>query len=107
MSAIDPVFRKKLQRVLESWIEETQRYLRKAQVEGYLRQGVDVKQVARFVVMSEEGSAAVVKNLRDRDVYRAFYEGFRHFLESISIRPEGVPSQLSELKSPPSAPHSR
>jgi TetR/AcrR family transcriptional regulator, transcriptional repressor for nem operon len=104
MSAIDPVFRKKLQRVLESWIEETQRYLRKAQVDGYLSQGVDVKQVARFVVMSEEGSAAIVKNLRDRDVYRAFYEGFRQFLESISTRPEGVPSQLSELKSPPSVP---
>ena len=91
MSAVDPVFREKLQGVLSLWIEETERYLRKAQANGYLRQDVDVKMVAHFTVMLEEGSAAIAKNLRDRKVYSAFYDGFKRFLESVSTRPAGVP----------------
>ena len=90
MSAVDPVFREKLEHVLASWIEGTERYLRKAQTDGYMRSEVDVKVVAQFMVMLEEGSAAIVKNLRDRNVYQACYEGFRQFLESISTKPSGV-----------------
>jgi hypothetical protein len=39
----------------------------------------------------EEGSAAIMKNLRDRKVYWALYEGFRQFLESISTGAEVEP----------------
>ncbi len=87
MSATDPVFREKLQGVLESWIEGTEGYLRKAKERGYLRQEVDTRMVAQFLVMMEEGSAAIVKNLRDRKVYWALYEGYKQFLESISAKP--------------------
>jgi TetR/AcrR family transcriptional regulator, transcriptional repressor for nem operon len=85
MSSVDPVFRDKLQKVLESWIEETEKYLRKAQAEGFLKPNVDARKVAQFLVMMEEGSGAIVKNLRDRKVYSALYEGYRQFLESISL----------------------
>ena len=85
MSAVDPVFRDKLSEVLHSWIDETEKYLRKAQKEGYLRPEVDVKMAAEFVVMCEEGSGALVKNLRDRRVYWSLYEGFRQYLDSISL----------------------
>jgi AcrR family transcriptional regulator len=87
MSSVDPVFRDKLRTVLKCWIDETERYLKKAQAEGYLKPEVDVRMVAEFIVMLEEGSGAIVKNLMDRKVYWSLYEGFRQFLESISIKP--------------------
>src|SRR6266849_374188 len=87
MSSVDPVFRDKIQAVLLMWIEETEKYLRKAQTEGYLKKNVNTKQVAEFVVMVEEGSFAIVKNLRDKKVYWALYESLKQYLESISERP--------------------
>lgn len=84
MSPVDPVFRDKLHAVLADWIGETERYLRKAQKEGYLKPGVDPRMAAEFIVMCEEGSAALVKNLRDRKAYSSLFEGFRRFIQSIS-----------------------
>jgi AcrR family transcriptional regulator len=88
MSAVDPVFREKLNTVLRLWIDETEKYLRKAQAEGYLKPDVDPRQVAEFVVMIEEGSFAMVKNLRDKKVFWSLYESLKHYLESVSTKPE-------------------
>lgn len=88
MSAIDPTFRDKLNTVLKLWIDETEKYLRKAQAEGYLKKDVSPRQIAEFVVMVEEGSFAMVKNLRDKRVYWSLYESLRQYLESISEKHE-------------------
>ncbi|HEV2138376.1 MAG TPA: TetR/AcrR family transcriptional regulator [Nitrososphaerales archaeon] len=90
MSAVDPVFREKLQAILLLWIDETEKYLKKAQAEGYLKKNVNARQVAEFVVMVEEGSFAMVKNLRDKKVYWALYESLKQYLESISEKPEAT-----------------
>jgi AcrR family transcriptional regulator len=87
MSSVDLVFREKLGNVLEEWIKETERYLRKAQSDGYLKKDVNLRSVAEFVVMMEEGSGALVKALGDKKVYRSLYEGYRQYLESISEKP--------------------
>ncbi len=87
MSPIDPVFRDKLRAILWMWIGATEGQLRRAQADGFVKPGVDVRAAAEFVVMAEEGSAALVKNLTDRRVYRSLYGGFRMFLESISTKP--------------------
>jgi TetR/AcrR family transcriptional regulator, transcriptional repressor for nem operon len=86
MSPIDPVFRDKLRGVLAEWIKETERCLKKAQVEGYLKPEVDTKSAAEFLVMMEEGSWALAKVLGDRKVYRSMYDGYRQYLESISTK---------------------
>jgi hypothetical protein len=44
--------------------------------------------VAEFVVMIEEGSFAMVKNLRDKKVFWSLYESLKHYLESVSTKPE-------------------
>lgn len=90
MSAVDPVFREKLQAILLLWIDETEKYLKKAQAEGYLKKNVNARQIAEFVVMVEEGSFAMVKNLRDKKVYWALYESLKQYLESISEKPEAT-----------------
>lgn len=84
MSPIDPIFREKLRAVMMLSIRETEKYLRKAQKDGFLRPGVDPRMAAEFAVMCQEGSAALVKNLKDRRAYRSLYDGYRRFLESIS-----------------------
>jgi AcrR family transcriptional regulator len=91
MSAIDPVFREKLNAILRLWIDETEKYLKKAQSEGYLKKDVDTRQVAEFVVTVEEGSCAMVKNLRDRRVFWSLFESLRQYLESISEKSEKAP----------------
>jgi len=91
MSAVDSNFRERLQSVLELWIGETEKHLRRAKEAGYIRPEVNVRMAAEFVVMAEEGSAALVKNLGDRRVYWNLYEGFRLFLESISSKPVQIP----------------
>ena len=96
MSAENPVFREKLNAVLLLWIEETEKYLRKAQADGYLRRDVSAKQVAEFIVMVEEGSFAMVKNLRDKRIYWSLYESLRQYLESISEKPGAARTPISE-----------
>lgn len=94
MSSVDQVFKDKLQAVMLLWIEETEKYLRKAQAEGYLKKNVNPRQVAEFVVMVEEGSLAMVKNLRDKKVYWALYESLKQYLESISEKSEAPQAPL-------------
>lgn len=84
MSSVDPVFREKLRGVVLDWVKETERYLKKAQVEGYMKPEVDARSAAEFLVMMEEGSWALAKALGDRKVYRSTYDGFHRYLESIS-----------------------
>ena len=91
MSAIDPTFRDKLNAVLKIWIDETEKYLRRAQAEGYLKEDANPRQIAEFVVMVEEGSFAMVKNLRDKKVYWSLYESLRQYLESVSEKPGTSP----------------
>ena len=92
MSAIDPTFRDKLNAVLKLWIDETEKYLRRAQAEGYLKEDANPRQIAEFVVMVEEGSFAMVKNLRDKKVYWSLYESLRQYLESMSEKPGTSPT---------------
>ena len=84
MSPVDPVFREKLSGVVLEWVEETEKYLKKAQAEGYMRPEVDARAAAEFLVMMEEGSAAIVKALGDIKAYRSMYDGYRRYLDAIS-----------------------
>jgi TetR/AcrR family transcriptional regulator, transcriptional repressor for nem operon len=86
MSSVDPVFREKLRGDLTEWIRETERYLKKAQAEGYLKPEIDTKSAAEFLVMMEEGSWALAKVLGERKIYRSMYDGYRQYLESISTK---------------------
>jgi TetR/AcrR family transcriptional repressor of nem operon len=86
MSPVDSVFRDRLRAILGFWIDETERYLKIAQTRGFLRPSVNPREAAEFVVMVEEGSAALVKNLGDRRLYWSLYESFRQYMLSISDR---------------------
>ena len=88
MSAVDPVFREKLNSVMRLWIDETERYLKIAQERNYLSKKVDPREVAEFVVMVEEGSFGMVKTLRDKQVYWSMFNSLKTYLESLSEKSE-------------------
>lgn len=88
MSSVDAVFREKLSSVIELWIEETEKYLKIAQERCYLSKRVSPREVAEFVVMVEEGSFAMVKNLKDKRVYWSLFNSLKQYLDSLSEQPE-------------------
>ena len=90
MSAVDPVLREKMRTVLNLWIDETEKYLKIAQERGYLSKKASAREVAEFVVMVEEGSFALVKNLRDKQVYWSLYNSLKQYFESLSEKQELV-----------------
>jgi hypothetical protein len=54
MSSVDPLFREKLKAVMTLWIDETEKYLKKAQENGYLKKTANTRQLAKFIVATDE-----------------------------------------------------
>jgi TetR/AcrR family transcriptional regulator, transcriptional repressor for nem operon len=84
MSAVDPLFREKIRAVMTLWIEETERYLKKAQEDGYLKPTADTHQLAVFIVMLEEGSFGLVKSMADRRLFDSLYASLRGHLSALT-----------------------
>lgn len=80
MSAVDPVFREKVKMVMTMWIDETERHLKKSRESGYLKKNADLRQIALFVVMTQEGAFGLVKSLADRKVFESLYVALREYL---------------------------
>lgn len=84
MSAVDTEFRAKLQAVMEMWIEETERYVRKAQREGYLKKSVNPRRLAEFIVATQEAAFALTKTMNDRRLLISVYNSLKDYIESKS-----------------------
>lgn len=84
MSAVDPVFRQKLQTVMSMWIDETEKYLKKAKKDGYLKKSANTRHIAEFIVMVQEGTFAMAKTMNDAALFDTYYNSLREYLESKS-----------------------
>ncbi|MGI8787653.1 MAG: TetR/AcrR family transcriptional regulator [Pyrinomonadaceae bacterium] len=82
MSAIDPMFREKLQNVMAMWIDETEKYLKKAQTDGQLKKSVNTRQLAEFIVAVQESAFAMTKTMNDRRMLDSLYNSLKDYLES-------------------------
>jgi len=83
MSSVDPIFRQKLNAVLEAWIEGIEKYLKKAQKDGYLKKDANPRREAEFIVMVHEGAFGMTKSFRDKKVFGSFYESLKKYLYSV------------------------
>jgi TetR/AcrR family transcriptional repressor of nem operon len=84
MTPVDASIRKRTQAVLDDWIGGTERYLRQAQTDGYLKKSADPRATAEFVVTLQEGTFAMGKALSDRRVFDSNYRALKIYLDSIS-----------------------
>jgi AcrR family transcriptional regulator len=84
MSSVDLIFREKLLSTLELWISEVEKYLKKAQDQGYLKKSANPRQVAEFVVMTHEGGFGLSKSFQDKKIFWSLYNSLREYLNSVS-----------------------
>lgn len=70
MSALDAQFKKRLNGLLVAWQQSVHEALRRAQKEKRLRQDVDCRAAALFIVSAWEGCEGVSKNLQSVQEYR-------------------------------------
>ena len=88
MSTVDPVFSKKLNDVLELWIQGVEKHLKRAQADGYLPEDADTRQIATFVVASHEGGFGMSKSFKNKRVFMAIHHGLKLYLASVSTAPK-------------------
>jgi TetR/AcrR family transcriptional repressor of nem operon len=88
MSNVDPVFREKLNDVLEIWIQGVEKHLKRAQAAGYLKQTADTRQMAMFVVAAHEGGFGMSKSFKSKKVFLGIYASLRDYLAAASTEPK-------------------
>ena len=84
MSPVDAEFKLRLQVALNLWIEEMDKELKRARINGFLKADINTKQVATFVVMSHEGFYGMLKGLGDHKVFDALYSSLKRYFETIA-----------------------
>lgn len=83
MSAVDPVFRRKLTAVLEFWIDGVEGHLIRAKRDGFLKKDVNVRHLAEFIVMNHEGAFGMTKSYGDRKLFLTLHASLKKYLESV------------------------
>ena len=84
MAPIDPGFKKRLQAALNLWIDQTEVHLKRAQSAGYLKKGVNTREVAHFIVMAHEGFYGLLKGLGSAEAYQALIGSLKIYFRAIS-----------------------
>lgn len=81
-SAVDAIFRAKLQIVMQMWSDETEKHLKRAQDAGYLKKSVNTGQLIEFVVATQAAAFAMTKTMNDRRMLASLYNSLKDYLES-------------------------
>lgn len=84
MSAIDPIFSRKLHSVLELWIVEIQRYIIQAQKDGYIKKAANPRHIAEFIVMAHEGAFGMSKSYKDVALFSSLQRSLQTYLQSVN-----------------------
>ncbi|MFV8248718.1 TetR/AcrR family transcriptional regulator [Bdellovibrio bacteriovorus] len=81
MAPVDPGFKARLQDALNYWIDGMDQELKRAKKAGYLREDINTRQVAHFVVMAHEGFYGMLKGLEDPKAFNALYDSLKRYFE--------------------------
>jgi len=84
MSPVDKGFHQRLKKALQLWIDEMDKQLRRAKTNGYLKEDVNTKSVASFVVMAHEGFYGMVKGLDDPKMFTVLFSSLKIYFKTIS-----------------------
>lgn len=84
MASIDTGFRDRLEASLTLWIDEMEVHIKRAKKEGYLKNDVNTRHVAHFVVMTHEGFYGMLKGLHDPKAFDALFDSLKRYFQTIS-----------------------
>ncbi|NUN06132.1 MAG: TetR/AcrR family transcriptional regulator [Bdellovibrio sp.] len=83
MAPIDKGFKERLEASLLYWIDGMEQELKRAKKSGYVRDDVNIRQVAHFVVMTHEGFYGMLKALDDPKAFNALYDSLKRYFETL------------------------
>lgn len=85
MSPLDEGFRTRIAEMLETWIAGFADAIDRARAGGFVRDDVDARRVAAFVVASVEGAFGMAKNADSVDLLRANLNVLADFLDTLRV----------------------
>jgi AcrR family transcriptional regulator len=83
MSPLDEAFRTRIAETLEAWVAGFADAIERARVGGYVRDDVDARRVAAFVVASVEGAFGMAKNADSVELLRSNLDLLADFLDTL------------------------
>jgi AcrR family transcriptional regulator len=86
MSPLDEEFRARIEAVFDAWRDGFASTIERAKAAGSVREDVDSRNVAAFLVAAAEGSFGVAKNARSLEMFRANMELLAEYLETLRAR---------------------
>lgn len=86
MSPLDEEFRARIEAVFDAWRGGFAETIERAKGVGTVRQDVDSRQVAVFLVAAAEGSFGLSKNARSLEMFRSNMEMLADYLETLRAR---------------------
>jgi TetR/AcrR family transcriptional repressor of nem operon len=93
MSPLDQRFRRRVNATFDIWRDTVAKDLERGQVEGTVREDVDPRKVAAFVVASIEGSFGLAKGAQSAAMLRSNLEVLGSFLESLRPASKALPAR--------------
>jgi AcrR family transcriptional regulator len=79
-----PDFHKRIQAVMEMWIDKTQEILSLAKRTGHMKKNVNTRQLAEFIVACEEAAFSMGKALKSRAAMMTVYKSLKNYLELLN-----------------------
>lgn len=85
MSTVDAGFKRRLQTALQLWIEGTEKHLRRAKNQGFLRKDVNTLSLSKYIVMSHEGFYGFIKGLNDPEAFLILLEPMKVYFDTLTV----------------------
>jgi len=83
MAAVDAGFKMRLEAALTLWIDEIEKLIKRAKTNGFLKKGVNARQVAQFVVMAHEGFYGIIKGVNQPRMFEALLSSLKMYFATI------------------------
>jgi AcrR family transcriptional regulator len=75
-----PAFQKRIQAIMEMWIEETQSLLTQAKRSGQLKKEINTRKLAEFIVACQEASFSMGKALNSREAMHSVQKSLKEYV---------------------------
>jgi TetR/AcrR family transcriptional repressor of nem operon len=86
MASVDEGFRKRIEAAFDEWRSTISQALKRGQAGGTVRENLDTRKAAIFIVSVIEGGAGAAKNARDPEILESCLEGLIHYLGALRPR---------------------
>ena len=85
MSPIDEGFRKRVEKIYQTWHKQLTLALKRAQKENTMRSDIDPNEVAALIIAVTQGAVGIAKNAQQPKTFKEYTRGLIHYLEQLRI----------------------